>query len=139
MFASVFSWTTICTDSGKNALLPTWSPWVWVLMMVVTGLSLTSRMRFIRCWPQPGSLVSTSVMPSSPTWTPVFPPLNAERSTVPDPVMTYRLSRTCSMTVASIAACDSSCCRADRRRQPADRDERAEYQRAFHDFPPGCV
>ena len=66
MFASVFSCTTIRTDSGKNALLPTWSPWVWVLMIVVTGLSLTVRMRSIRACPQPGSLVSTSVMPSSP-------------------------------------------------------------------------
>ena len=48
MFASVFSCTTICTDSGKKALLPTWSPWVCVLMIVVTGLSLTVRMRSIR-------------------------------------------------------------------------------------------
>ena len=39
----------------------------------------------------------------------MLPPLNADRSSVLEPVMTYRLSLTCSMTVASSAACDGSC------------------------------
>ena len=41
MFAAVFSCATISTLAGKNSLLPTWSPWVCVLMMWVTGLSVT--------------------------------------------------------------------------------------------------
>ena len=88
MFAFVFSWAAMRAVSGKNSLLPTWSPWVWVLMMVTTGLSVTDRMRSRITGPQPGSLVSTIATPSSITKTPTLPPLNSDRSTGDEPVMT---------------------------------------------------
>ena len=45
MCAAVFSWTTKSTVSGNSVLAPLWSQCVWVLMMVVTGLSVISRTR----------------------------------------------------------------------------------------------
>ncbi len=103
MLAFVFSCATIWTVSGKNPLLPLWSPCVCVLMIRTTGLSVTVRTRSSKTCPHPGSLVSTSVTPSSATNTPVLPPLNASRLSGLDPVITYRLSLTCSMAAASTA------------------------------------
>ena len=74
MFAAVFSCTTISTVAGKYWLLPVWSPWVWVLMMCVIGLSLTVRTWSRMAWPLLASLVSTSTTPLAATSTPVFPP-----------------------------------------------------------------
>ena len=41
IWASVFSWATKSTVSGNSVLLPEWSKWGWVLMIVVTGVSVT--------------------------------------------------------------------------------------------------
>ena len=40
MCPAVFSCTTKSTVSGNSVLAPLWSQWVWVLMIVVTGLSV---------------------------------------------------------------------------------------------------
>ena len=39
----MFSWATKCTVSGNSVFEPLWSKWTWVLMMVVTGLSVSRR------------------------------------------------------------------------------------------------
>ena len=74
MFVVVFSCATISTDAGKNSLLPVWSPWVWVLMMWVIGLSVTVFTWSRIAWPQLASLVSTSTTPLAVTNTAVLPP-----------------------------------------------------------------
>ena len=88
MLALVFSCTTLSTLAPKNSLLPVWSPCVCVLMMVVTGLSVTVRMRSRMAGPQPASLVSTITTPASVTNTPTLPPLNVSRGAGLEPVMT---------------------------------------------------
>ena len=87
MLALVFSCTTLSTVAPKNSLLPVWSPWVWVLITVTTGLSVTVRMRSSSVGPQLASLVSTTTTPRSVMKTPVLPPLNDSRGTGLEPVM----------------------------------------------------
>ena len=74
MFVLVFSWAITSTAGGKSLLLPLWSACVCVLIIVVTGLSVTdlifSRMR---C-PQPGFFVSTTTTPWVVMNAAVFPP-----------------------------------------------------------------
>ena len=41
--AAVFWCVITCTVSGNSVVLPVWSKWVWVWMMVVTGRSVTPR------------------------------------------------------------------------------------------------
>jgi hypothetical protein len=65
MLALVFCCATISTVVPKNSLLPVWSAWVWVLMMRVTGLSVTVLILSRMAWPVPGFLVSTRVTPPS--------------------------------------------------------------------------
>ena len=74
MLVETLAWATISTLAGKNSLLPTWSPWVWVLMMWVTGLSVTVFTLSMIAWPQLASLVSTSTTPLAVTNTAVLPP-----------------------------------------------------------------
>ena len=88
MFVRVLAWATTSTGCAKSMLLPTWSPWVWVLMIIVTGSSVTVRTWSRMASPQPGFLVSTSTTPSPVTSAAVFPP---------PPVIMYRLSLTCSI------------------------------------------
>ena len=76
MLVLVFSCATTSTFAPKNPLLPVWSPWVWVLMMVVIGLSVTLLTLSSTAWPQPFNLVSTSVTPPSVMNTATLPPLN---------------------------------------------------------------
>ena len=61
--ARVFSCVTTSTVAGNASLLPTWSKWLWVLMTVVTGRSVTDATRSRIAWPLPASLVSTSTTP----------------------------------------------------------------------------
>ena len=87
MFALVFSCTTLSTVAPKNSLLPVWSPCVWVLITLSTGLSVTVRIRSSSAGPQPASLVSTTTTPRSVMKTPVLPPLKVSRGAGLDPVM----------------------------------------------------
>ncbi len=74
MFAAVFSCATISTVVGNSTFPLTWSPCVWELMILVIGLLLSSLILVRIGCPQPGFLVSTTVMPSACTNTAVFPP-----------------------------------------------------------------
>ena len=109
MFVLVFSWTMVSTEAPKKSLLPMWSSWVWVLMIVVIGLSVTVLIRSRIGWPQPGSFVSTSSTPLSVTSTAVLPPLNSSILEMLEPVMTYKLSFTFSIVVAFSAAAVGRC------------------------------
>ena len=40
--AAVFSWTTMSTVAGNSTLPLTWSPWVCVLTISVTGFGVSS-------------------------------------------------------------------------------------------------
>src|SRR5437764_737193 len=53
------------TFAGNASLLPTWSGWLCVLMIVITGLSVTVLILSRIGWPQPASLVSTTTTPRS--------------------------------------------------------------------------
>ena len=97
MFALVFSWATTSTEAGKNSLLPVWSPCVWVLMIVVTGLSVTERILSMICWPQLASLVSTITTPFEVTNAAVLPP---------PPLITNRLS----FSFSIVATCGCAAC-----------------------------
>ena len=101
MFADVFSCTTISTLAGKNSLLPTWSPCVCVLMMWVTGLSVTVFTLSMIAWPQFASLVSTRTTPLAVMKAAVLPP---------PPVIMNRLSFTFSIpaTFGPAGACCSA-------------------------------
>ena len=74
MFVRVLTWATTSTGCAKSMLLPTWSPWVWVLMIIVTGSSVTVRTLSRMASPHPGFLVSTRTTPSPVTRAAVFPP-----------------------------------------------------------------
>jgi hypothetical protein len=76
MLVLVFSWATTVTVAPKRSLLPVWSPCVCVLMIVVTGLFVTVLSLSRIAWPQPASLVSTSVTPLSVMKIATLPPLN---------------------------------------------------------------
>ena len=78
MFALVFSCATTSTLPNAS-LLPVWSPWVCVVMMVVTGLFVTDFTLSSSVGPQPANLVSTSVTPASVMNTATLPPLNDSR------------------------------------------------------------
>src|SRR5499427_10486492 len=106
MLPLVFSWTMLSMLAPKNSLLPVWSLCVWVLMMRVIGLLVTLFTRSMIVGPKPGSLASTIVTPLSVMNTATLPPLNADVSSAPDPVMTYRLSLTFSILVAAIDFAD---------------------------------
>ena len=103
MLALVFSWTMFSILAPKNSLLPVWSLCVCVLMMRVMGLLVTLLTRSTIVGPKPGSLASTIVTPPSVMNTATLPPLNADVSSAPEPVMTYRLSLTFSIFVAATA------------------------------------
>ena len=87
MLALVFSWTMFSTLAPKNSLLPVWSLWVWVLMMRVMGLFVTPFTRSTIVGPKPGSFASTRVTPLSVMNTATLPPLKADMSSAPEPVM----------------------------------------------------
>ena len=74
MLSDTFACATISTLGAKKSLLPTWSPWVWVLMMWVTGLSVTVFTLSMMAWPQLASFVSTSTTPLAVMNTAVLPP-----------------------------------------------------------------
>ena len=63
MFAAVFSCTMTSTVAGNSTFPLTWSPWVWVLIMVVIGLVVRFRMASSTGRPQSGSFVSTTTTP----------------------------------------------------------------------------
>ena len=63
MFAFVFSCVTTSTVAGNSTLPLTWSPCVWVLMIVVTGFGVSSLILSRIGWPQPGFFVSTTTTP----------------------------------------------------------------------------
>ena len=67
---AVVSCATTSTLPGNSGLLPTWSSWVWVLMMVVTGLSVTDLRAAMIAAPRRGNFVSTSATPSDLARTP---------------------------------------------------------------------
>ena len=70
----VFSCATTSTVAGNSTLPLTWSKCVCVLMIVVTGLGVSSRILSISGCPQPGTLVSTSTTPSPVTNAAELPP-----------------------------------------------------------------
>ena len=74
MLTLVFSCVTISTEAGKNALLPVWSPCVWVLTMCVIGLLVTAFTWSRMAWPLLATLVSTSTTPPAVMRAAVFPP-----------------------------------------------------------------
>ena len=68
--------------AGKSTLPLTWSPCVWVLMIIVTGLLVSSLILLRSGCPHPGFLVSTTVTPFACTNTAVFPPPSAQHEQV---------------------------------------------------------
>ena len=63
MLARAFWCATMRTASGNSPLPPAWSPCAWVLMMVVTGNSVTRATVSTIVWPQPDDFVSISTTP----------------------------------------------------------------------------
>ena len=63
MSCSVFSWATNSTDAGNSTFPLTWSKCVWVLMIVVIGLEVSSPILSMSGCPHPASFVSTSTTP----------------------------------------------------------------------------
>src|SRR5438128_6707140 len=74
MVVFVFSCATISTLAGNSTLPLTWSPWLCVLMTVVTGLGVSSPILLSIGCPHPASFVSTTTTPLAVTKTAVFPP-----------------------------------------------------------------
>ena len=74
MSRRAFVWATTSTDAGNSTLPLTWSKCACVLMMVVTGFGVSSRMRSISGCPQPATFVSTSTTPSLVTNAAELPP-----------------------------------------------------------------
>ena len=74
MFLAVFSWVTTSTVAGNSTLPLTWSPCVCVLMIIVTGLSVTLLIFSSSGVPQPGFFVSTTTTPAAVMKTALFPP-----------------------------------------------------------------
>jgi hypothetical protein len=81
MLTFVFSCVTMSTVAGNSTLPLTWSPWVWVLISVVTGFGVSSFTLSRIGWPQPGFFASTTVTPLAVTKTAVLPPPPCPRST----------------------------------------------------------
>ena len=75
-------------------------------MMRVIGLFVTLLTRSTIVGPKPGSFASTSVTPPSVMNTATLPPLNAVRSSTPEPVRMYRLSFTFSTFIAAMDFAD---------------------------------
>ena len=85
--AFAFACATISVAVG-NAMFPdTWSTLACVLMIVVTGLSVTARIASRMGLSQPGGFVSTSSTPSS----------RIRASVLLPPVSTYKMSLTSSV------------------------------------------
>ena len=105
MLSRAFSCATTRTTSWKSGLLPTWSPCACVLMIVVTGSSVSACTVWRIDAPQPGFLVSTSTTPlfcemSSAVWPP--PPLTRYRfSATPIDCTATRRSSCCSTPAAA--------------------------------------
>jgi hypothetical protein len=75
--AALLACATICTEPRAvliSLFEPMWSGCEWVLMIIVTGLSVSDLTTSRIAWPLLASLVSTSVTPSLRMNTVVFPP-----------------------------------------------------------------
>src|SRR5437773_50348 len=104
MLVFVFSCTMMSTVAGKSTLPLTWSPCVWVLISVVTGLLVSSLILSRTGWPQPGFFASTTTTPVPVMNTAVFPP---------PPLSTNRLSLSFSTSTILGACCPAPpACRA---------------------------
>ena len=74
MFAAVFTCVTTSTSAGNSTLPLTWSPCVWVLTIIVTGLFVTFLIASSSGCPQPGFFVSTTTTPLAVMKTELLPP-----------------------------------------------------------------
>src|SRR5688500_14987984 len=126
MLVLVFSWVTISTAAGKATLPLTWSPWVWVLISVMTGLSVRVLILSRIGWPQPGFFASTTTTPPAVANTAVLPPPPPEHPQVVLDLLALGHDR---------RTWRGRLC--PHHGQRAQDEQHAEHHSTSHDIPPG--